>query len=263
MMMIEQYRAEVRRFYETQRDLGRLSINLTYPTVSRLRDECLLLFNDGCNKSDLRILTSFLGRPNNGELHESAIRRCDPDKFKALYNFLKKDIKTGEKNFELLAWLIDFQPRQYSKYLFEEKKKREIAQEPAIPKENPLLSEVFFNEQQFRKDSILRDKPTDVPTNVILPGRITHRGMSRRELQKSAVVSGNYFDERSRQGVASAQKSAVGSEYRELIRPEEKLEKSLPKCEGMQNQITLEYPSGVKLSVTTTDLGFISKLIRL
>lgn len=261
--MIEQYRAEVRKFYETQRELGRLSINLTYPTVARLRNECLMLFNDGCNKSDLRILTSFLGRPNNGELHESAIRRCDPDKFKALYNFLKKDIKTSEKNFELLAWLIDFQPRQYAKYLFEEKKKRGIVQEPTITKENPLLSEVFFNEKQFKKDSILCDKPTDVPMSRIVPGRITYRGGSRRELQKIAVLSGRDFDVLSKQSVAPAQNIAVDTKLKELDRQEEKLEKFLPKSEEVQTQITLEYPSGVKLSVSTCDLAFISKLIRL
>jgi hypothetical protein len=262
-MMIEQYRAEVRKFYYTQRELGRLSINLTYPTVARLRNECLMLFNDGCNKADLRILTSFLGRPNNGELHESAIRRCDPDKFKALYNFLKRDIKTSEKNFELLAWLIDFQPRQYAKYLFEEKKKRGIVQEPAIPKENPLLSEVFYNETRFRKASILCDKPTDVPMSGIVPGRIAHIGGSRRELQKNVVLSGKALDVKSRQGVTPVQNNAVGTEHKEFNRQEEKVENFSPKSEEAQTQIILEYPSGVKLSVSTSDLAFISKLIRL
>ncbi|GAA5089404.1 hypothetical protein GCM10023210_14200 [Chryseobacterium ginsengisoli] len=114
--MFEKYRNDVRQFYETQKALGLLSMNLTYPTIARLRNECIILFNDGCNENDLRILTSFLGKSMREQLLEPAIRYCDVEKFKALLNFLKRDIKTGEKNVELLAWLIDFKPRQYANY---------------------------------------------------------------------------------------------------------------------------------------------------
>ncbi|MBO9676323.1 MAG: hypothetical protein J7577_22975 [Sphingobacteriaceae bacterium] len=263
MMMIDQYRAEVRRFYKTERDAGRLSLNLTYPTVARLRNECLMLFNEGCNKSDLRVLTSFLGRPFNVELHESAIRRCDPDKFKALYNFLKRDIKTSEKNFELLAWLINFQPRQYSKYLFEEKKKREITKVQTIAKANPLLSQIFINEKPSTKDVVFCDKLTDIPVSVGIDSRrINHHGISRGEQQNIPMLSREYL-ERSTQGVYAGQNSELDVKRKEFMRNEEIPEKSLPRSEEVQTQITLEYPSGVKLSVSTSDLGLISRLIRL
>lgn len=62
------------------------------------------------------MLRSFLEKPDNEDISESAIRRFDPDKFKPLNNFLKKGTNTDLKNIELLAWLIDFRPRPYSNY---------------------------------------------------------------------------------------------------------------------------------------------------
>lgn len=72
------------------------------------------------DKSDHRILKSFLGRSENEEISETFIKRFDPDKFKPLNNFLKKGLNTDQKNIELLAWLIDCHPRPYSKYQFTE-----------------------------------------------------------------------------------------------------------------------------------------------
>lgn len=113
---MEQYRADIWQFYQNKKNSGELSLNLKHPTAAKLRNECLLLFRKGLDKSDYRMLRSFLERPDNEEIYESAIRRFDPDKFKPLNNFLKKDTNTDEKNIELLAWLIDFRPRPYSNY---------------------------------------------------------------------------------------------------------------------------------------------------
>lgn len=113
---MEQYRADIWQFYQNKKKSGELSLNLKHPTAAKLRNECLLLFRKGLDRADYRTLRSFLGRPDNEEIYESAIRRFDPDKFKPLNNFLRKGTNTDEKNIELLAWLIDFQPRPYSNY---------------------------------------------------------------------------------------------------------------------------------------------------
>ena len=113
---MEQYRADIWQFYQNKKSAGELSLNLKHPTAAKLRNECLLLFRKGLDKADYRMLRSFLGRPDNEEIYESAIRRFDPDKFKPLNNFLKKGTNTDEKNIELLAWLIDFRPRPFSNY---------------------------------------------------------------------------------------------------------------------------------------------------
>ncbi|MGE9310792.1 hypothetical protein ACLOAU_04080 [Niabella sp. CJ426] len=62
-------------------------------------------------------MKSFFECPLNEELHPSRIKRFDIDKFKPLQNFLKKPVNTREKNIELLAWLIDFKFRPYSRYI--------------------------------------------------------------------------------------------------------------------------------------------------
>jgi hypothetical protein len=136
--MRENYRIEIQRFYEKKKSSGELSLNLMYPTAAKLRNECLALFRTGLNDADYRTLKSFMERPDSEELHESAIRRFDPDKFKPLNNFLRKGTNTDEKNIELLAWLIDFRPRPYSIYRFTAGKNTELLSRP-ITKEDPAV----------------------------------------------------------------------------------------------------------------------------
>lgn len=59
-------------------------------------------------------------------------------------NFLKKGIKTDEKNIELLAWLIDFRPRPYSKYQFGSGSNGEVAPALAIKEERTTRKEVIL-----------------------------------------------------------------------------------------------------------------------
>lgn len=119
-------------------------MNLTHPTAAKLRNECLILFKRGLDRADTRMLKSFLGWSDKEEIYESAIKRFDPDKFKPLNNFLKKGIKTDEKNIELLAWLIDFRPRPYSKYQFGSGGNGEVTPALAIKEERTTRKEVIL-----------------------------------------------------------------------------------------------------------------------
>jgi hypothetical protein len=86
-------RTEIREFYEKKKASSDLSLNLLFPTAAKLRNECFVRFKQGCSKSDEQMLKSFLERQSNDDLQDSTIRRCDPDKFKSLCNYLKKNIK--------------------------------------------------------------------------------------------------------------------------------------------------------------------------
>ncbi|MCH5716687.1 hypothetical protein [Niabella hibiscisoli] len=104
--------------YSKKKASGELSFNLKHPTPASLRSECHLLFTGNrYTKADLYTLKSFFQCPENEELRPTKIKRFDADKFKPLNNFLKLAINTSEKNVEILAWLIDFKHRPYSRYI--------------------------------------------------------------------------------------------------------------------------------------------------
>ncbi|MES2274972.1 MAG: hypothetical protein V4592_03040 [Bacteroidota bacterium] len=139
---MEQYRADIWQFYQDRKSSGELSLNLKHPTAAKLRNECLLLFRKGLDRADYRTLRSFLCRPDNEEIYESAIKQFDPDKFKPLNNFLKKGTNTDEKNIELLAWLIDFRPRPYSNYRITPRHSTEIVSFLMVADEQQIRKEV-------------------------------------------------------------------------------------------------------------------------
>ncbi|KAA8484050.1 hypothetical protein BDE36_3573 [Arcticibacter tournemirensis] len=59
-------------------------------------------------------MQDFFERKVDADGYERVIRQFDTERFKPLCNFLKRRTNnTDEINIELLAWLIDFQPRPY------------------------------------------------------------------------------------------------------------------------------------------------------
>lgn len=106
--------------YERKRAAHQLSLALREPTTKRINDECLKVLHERWDKkTDAFVLREFFGANDNFEEIEKRIINIDKDKFKPLINYLKKYTKeTDVKNIELLAWLIDFQPRPF-KYGFD------------------------------------------------------------------------------------------------------------------------------------------------
>ncbi len=111
-----------------------MSINLVNPTPAKLRQECIVVFRgmlieNEADPIDLMLLRSFFERPGEEDLRLSTIRTFDTDKFKPLCNFLKgRTGKTSDKNLELLAWLIDFSLRPYTRYeYFETRRGRDLS----------------------------------------------------------------------------------------------------------------------------------------
>ncbi|WP_217698785.1 hypothetical protein [Sediminibacterium ginsengisoli] len=65
-------------------------------------------------RKDERTLNDFFGDRKENINYANTIKKFDRDKFKPLNNYLKGiSNNTDEKNIELLAWLIDYEPRPH------------------------------------------------------------------------------------------------------------------------------------------------------
>jgi len=190
------------------------------PTCANLRNEFRLLYNAGCDKEDKRVIREFLQMPFDKELTDLAVKKCDVDKFKTLCNFINRKLKTHERNFELLAWLINFPQRPYSKYW-------------RITNGKPdLLSELS----------------------------ITNKGIVEESLDESFLHVKNELVAKNAKINSSNAKQDCWVETEE---PRLDNYTSNNNDRFAKREITLEYPSGVKLSVDSTDISLIEKLVKL
>ncbi|RBQ05814.1 hypothetical protein [Pedobacter miscanthi] len=131
--MPEDYRKVVLAAYENKKLDGSLSPNLSAPTPGDLREECLIVYRERQhNPNDLEILRQFFGPKDQEKGYFYVIENSRAQKFKQMPKILKgKVTNPGIKFIELLAWLIDFQPRTSISYYnsFDkqfDKEKREI-----------------------------------------------------------------------------------------------------------------------------------------
>lgn len=201
--------------------MGKLSFNLTMPTCANLRNEFRLLYNAGCNNLDKGIIKEFLQAPLDKELSDLCIKKCDADKFKALCNFLKKGIKTHERNLELLAWLINFPQRPFSKYWRTANGKTDILSELSITESGVTQnnSEALYNQHCLPEQKI------------------------------------NYISESMEVPKLNFQAEKVIEVFGHS--------NEMPTSRFAQKEVTLEYPSGIKISVDASDLSLIAKLLML
>lgn len=111
----EDYKKEVILAYEKKKKEGTLAPNLQRHTPARLKKECMNVFPARYSEKDSRTFTALFTKGNNAEEYLQMIRSSDPDIFRPLNNFLKGTTAfiREEANIEILAWLIDFQPRPH------------------------------------------------------------------------------------------------------------------------------------------------------
>lgn len=126
-MDFNDYNKLVLDYYKHQVIMNKqFSLNLLYPTTAKLKKECELVYKDRYNKKDERTLYSFFGPYKDAGKCLGLIENCKTDTFKTLWKYVKG--KTSEpdiKVIELLAWLIDFQPRPLdTARLYEEREVR-------------------------------------------------------------------------------------------------------------------------------------------
>ncbi|WP_018627730.1 hypothetical protein [Niabella aurantiaca] len=112
--MLADYTKRVLQAYEKKRAAGALSPRLTHPTPAKLKAECMAIYNVEYQRKDERMFSVFFGQAGDEGARLKAIKRCETDRFKPLVKFLRKKTRdTDDKNIELLAWLIGFEPRPY------------------------------------------------------------------------------------------------------------------------------------------------------
>jgi hypothetical protein len=112
--MFADYRSLVLQDYAEKKVANKISQRLVHPTSAKLKEECKAVCSERFLRKDDNILRTFFGQSGDAKITLQAIERCETDKFKPLANFLKRlTNNTDDKNIELLAWLIDFQPRPY------------------------------------------------------------------------------------------------------------------------------------------------------
>ncbi|WEK18342.1 MAG: hypothetical protein P0Y49_16250 [Candidatus Pedobacter colombiensis] len=112
--MLDDYKKAVIFDYHQKKVKRLLSLNLSHPTPAKLRHECLLVLNTRPQIKDEKIIRDFFNLGAISNDYSSSIERFDPEKLKPLDNYLKgKTVSTEPRNIELLAWLIDFEPRPY------------------------------------------------------------------------------------------------------------------------------------------------------
>lgn len=122
--MFTSYTDRVFKTYQNKKEEGILSLNLIEPTPAKLKQECSIVYSERYKEKDSKTLRLFFLPKDDFTDYGVSIRNIDTDKFKPLSNFLKgRTTETEDKNIELLAWLIDFEPRPYNfKYDYDTEK---------------------------------------------------------------------------------------------------------------------------------------------
>lgn len=120
MFEFDQFQREVLGAYLHKRAAGELPSQLVTLKRANLRDYIRGRVARGYDKRDEAVLKEYFCPDNEHASLDESIRQFDIEKFRPLINYLKRETaNTAENNIKLLAWLIDFEPRPYSKWVRE------------------------------------------------------------------------------------------------------------------------------------------------
>ncbi|WP_291151823.1 hypothetical protein [Flavobacterium sp. UBA7680] len=109
------YRNAIKAKYEIEKS-GDFHGFLENPSPAQLREFCLLKFDNGLNKIDEAIFRIYF-KVNETENLREAIYNYHIPKFKSVQSFLiEENKKTNIQNLNLIAVLVDFNPRPYNKF---------------------------------------------------------------------------------------------------------------------------------------------------
>lgn len=159
--MFEDYKKAVLDDYDQKKVAGKLSLEMTLTTPANLKDECIVVCETRYDGKVESLLRSFFGHRDDQTAYRMAIKKHGTTKCKPLSNFLKnRKIATDEKNIELLAWLIDYQPRPHG-----------------IWEKNPKAIASMLEDG---------DKPNERPTEVVkkAPKQVHHK------FKRTGLISG-------------------------------------------------------------------------
>ncbi|MEH3113748.1 hypothetical protein [Pedobacter terrae] len=116
--MPEEYRKVVLDAYQKKKIEGSLSSNLLDPTPGNVREECLIIYREReRNAKDDEIFKQFFKGVDKEKGYLTVLENSLAEKFKQMPKILKGGVPNyGVRYAELLAWLIDFQPRPSTSY---------------------------------------------------------------------------------------------------------------------------------------------------
>lgn len=108
-----------------------LPLGMQQLTRRGLRAACHEVCRDKYKGTDEPILKAFFGAGYDQASCLQTIPRYDVDKFRPVVNFLKEETTNpDDKVVELVAWLVDFQPRPYDRRINYAKRLNESADSP-------------------------------------------------------------------------------------------------------------------------------------
>jgi hypothetical protein len=123
----ESYLIEIKLKY-AQEKAGDYACYLAKPTPASLNNLCKLLDNEKISKTDKEILNRFYG-----------IEKFDIDKFRPICNFFKEKTEIPNPSIvDVMAFLVDFEPRPLGKYL----KIESTVEETQSNKEKELINPI-------------------------------------------------------------------------------------------------------------------------
>ena len=117
-LLFKDYTDMVLKAYDEKRNNDPFFALMTHPTTANIKQQCLNVYHDRMNKGQKEeesILTAFFGVPPAGKNFGHVISKYAPDKFRPFQKLIKGEIKNPSfATVDLLAWLIDFNPRPLS-----------------------------------------------------------------------------------------------------------------------------------------------------
>lgn len=175
--------------YKSKKAANQLSPLLSRSTPANIRQECLNVYQERYNKKDDGLLRAFFGPAEPGKNYLNIIRDFETDKFRPLDNYLKGATdKTEDKNLDLLAWLIDFQPRPYT---FDMEAPSNI---PGIDEAGQVVSPIRVSPIPESGKGGTANKPEKMPTpqegqQPVNPPRLTEEADQKAVKMKTAIAT--------------------------------------------------------------------------
>ena len=120
------YGDDVFRFFRLKRDHHELSYNMIMSTSAKIRKECLDIL-PRCTNYDIRILRNYLRCRDDDNLYEF-LKNMASDRFRPLNYYIRSDGQQSRSldNTELLAVLIDYGMRPFTRYFYQLQKKLKL-----------------------------------------------------------------------------------------------------------------------------------------
>lgn len=127
MKRFEDYKQDVILAYKKKKKEGKLPPNLQRHTPANLKKEFINVFPERYSNKDNNTFNAFFNKGKSAEEYLRMIKDAEPEAFKALNNFLRgSTTDPRDPIIEMLAWLIDYEPRPHQYADISELVKREL-----------------------------------------------------------------------------------------------------------------------------------------